>query len=108
MQPAEGQPSRFGPGASGASVAAQAALNRGQRGGSGRKPGTPGGGANKYGVAPKERLIHKDVKYFDSADWALSKEGQEAPGEMLQPKLQPDEPPGCSKTAGKSALSRSS
>jgi len=59
-----------------------------------------GGGAGKYGaVNPKAKLIHKDVKYFDSADWALQKEGatpkdaqspvpadSEAP---LQPKLQP-------------------
>uniref|UniRef100_A0A7S0RBX9 Negatively light-regulated protein n=1 Tax=Pyramimonas obovata TaxID=1411642 RepID=A0A7S0RBX9_9CHLO len=59
-----------------------------------------GGGGGKYGAAnPKAKLIHKDVKYFDSADWALQKEGKtpkdaqppvpsEAEQVPLQPKLQ--------------------
>lgn len=53
--------------------------------------------SSKYGnMNPKAKLISKDVKYFDSADWALQKEGA-APGpgpvgmagEQLQPKLEP-------------------
>ena len=35
----------------------------------------------KYGdLKPKKPLIHKDVKYFDSADWALQhQKGHEGP-----------------------------
>mmetsp|Transcript_36357 Transcript_36357/g.50512 ORF Transcript_36357/g.50512 Transcript_36357/m.50512 type:complete len:98 (-) Transcript_36357:174-467(-) len=52
-------------------------------------------GNNKYGnLNPKAKLIQKDVKYFDSADWALQKEGsaqaEPAEGEeALPPKLLP-------------------
>mmetsp|Transcript_6789 Transcript_6789/g.11707 ORF Transcript_6789/g.11707 Transcript_6789/m.11707 type:complete len:116 (-) Transcript_6789:452-799(-) len=76
-----------------------------------------GGGGGKYGaVNPKKKLIHKDVKYFDSADWALQKEGatpkdaqspvsteDDAP---LQPKLQPtNHNPECRRTPRSSTLS---
>mmetsp|Transcript_30813 Transcript_30813/g.59465 ORF Transcript_30813/g.59465 Transcript_30813/m.59465 type:complete len:131 (-) Transcript_30813:524-916(-) len=59
----------------------------------------PGGG--KYGnMNPKAKLIQKDVKYFDSADWALQKEGaapkdaavpteDAASEQQLEPKLIP-------------------
>lgn len=53
--------------------------------------------SSKYGnMNPKKKLIQKDVKYFDSADWALEKGGA-APtppvgtgGEQLPPKLEPN------------------
>ncbi|KAK3267449.1 hypothetical protein CYMTET_23990 [Cymbomonas tetramitiformis] len=54
-------------------------------------------GGMPYGINPKKKLIQKDVKYFDSADWALQKEKGGArppmtPQEQLRPKLQPAEP----------------
>ncbi|KAK1357465.1 cAMP-regulated phosphoprotein 19-related protein [Heracleum sosnowskyi] len=54
----------------------------------------------KYGgiVPKKPPLISKDHEraYFDSADWALSKQGVEKPKgplEALRPKLQPTQQP---------------
>lgn len=45
------------------------------------------------GLKPKAKLIPKDHKYFDSADWALAKEGHEpevqASQETLPVKLEP-------------------
>ncbi|KAK9865866.1 hypothetical protein WJX84_007971 [Apatococcus fuscideae] len=53
----------------------------------------------KYGgLQPKKKLMPKDHKYFDSADWALSKQGikteQVAAQEQssLEPKLEPSVP----------------
>ncbi|KAK9828148.1 hypothetical protein WJX74_000757 [Apatococcus lobatus] len=55
----------------------------------------------KYGgLQPKKKLMPKDHKYFDSADWALSKQGikteqvaaQEQSGVEPKPKLEPSIP----------------
>lgn len=55
----------------------------------------------KYGgLQPKKKLMPKDHKYFDSADWALSKQGikteqvaaQEHSGVEPKPKLEPSIP----------------
>lgn len=48
----------------------------------------------KYGnLGPKKKLMPKDHKFFDSADWALSKQGvkPESKQDMqnLEPKLEP-------------------
>ena len=46
------------------------------------------GAKKKYGRLPKKPpLISKDRAYFDSADWALGKQGAQL--EALRPKLQP-------------------
>ena len=49
------------------------------------------------GLKPKPKLLPKDHKYFDSADWALAKEGKKADAartsqEQLPVKLEPTGP----------------
>jgi len=100
----EGQPSgtggEGGPSGLDPSFVAKQHLMRGQ----GRPgPKAAAAAAAKYGVNPKQKLIQKDVKYFDSADWALQKDGGPVPeNPMLQPKLQPDQ---HERKASKSGLS---
>ncbi|KAL6779579.1 hypothetical protein ACKKBG_A12845 [Auxenochlorella protothecoides x Auxenochlorella symbiontica] len=51
----------------------------------------------KYGgMLPKKKQGPRDHKYFDSADWALSKQGsgQPPPSQGLEPKLGPSAVPG--------------
>eukprot|EP00877_Chromochloris_zofingiensis_P014254 jgi/Chrzof1/9082/Cz03g35130.t1 len=44
----------------------------------------------KYGgLKPKQRLIQKEHKFFDSADWALAKEGKKQPLEQDPASLPP-------------------
>ncbi|KAK9829790.1 hypothetical protein WJX72_007932 [[Myrmecia] bisecta] len=50
----------------------------------------------KYGgLQPKKKLMPKDHKFFDSADWALAKQGVKtessvmADSHRLEPKLEP-------------------
>lgn len=58
----------------------------------------------KYGgLLPKKKVAPRDHKYFDSADWALSKQAgggagapppqQQAPGARLEPKMNPSQAP---------------
>jgi hypothetical protein len=57
--------------------------------------------AKKYGGLAKKKLMPKERNYFDSADWALSKQGKKpeniagaAPGPpptALPPKLEPSD-----------------
>lgn len=54
----------------------------------------------KYGgLLPKKKVGVRDTKYFDSADWALSKQ-KGAQQQPLQPKLEPSHIPAARRTSG--------